>query len=283
MPRIVQSLLSPIELAARRGCIGGSDARKIMSGDPKAVEDLWLEKTGQAEPEDLSHVLVIAFGNALEDVNRHWFERTTGLVVTDEGKRFVHPEWPIATCTVDGMVESENAVFEAKFALPFHWSIEKSIEKHFAQCQHNMAVTGKSSIYLSVVTGGAQYAKVRLDADPFYQAALMEAERAFWRCVEEGRSPTPAKVEVPTVKLSELKVVDVSGLPCANKFAMHAADLIETDAAVKKHEKAKKALVALMPADAKEATGFGVKLTRTAKSIVTKIVAAKGPAQSEAA
>lgn len=282
MGRIVQSLLSPIELAARRGCIGGSDARKIMSGDPKAVEDLWLEKTGQAEPEDLSHILVIAYGNALEDVNRHWFERTTGLTVTDEGKRFVHPEWPIATCTVDGMVDPE-AVLECKFALPFHWSIEKSIEKHFAQLQHNMNVTGRPFCYLSVVTGGAQYAQVKIAADPFYQAALMDAERAFWRCVEEGRSPTPAKVDVPTVKLSELKFVDAKDLPCANEFADHAATLIETDAAVKKHEKAKKALVALMPADAKEATGFGVKLTRNAKSIVTKIVAAKGPAQSEAA
>ena len=43
----------------RRNFIGGSDARIIMGTDPSALQRLWREKRGEAEPEDLSGNLIV--------------------------------------------------------------------------------------------------------------------------------------------------------------------------------------------------------------------------------
>ena len=66
----------------RRGFIGGSDARVIMGSDEAALLRLWREKRGEAEPEDLSDNLIVQLGLVTEPLNRHWFERNTGHVIT---------------------------------------------------------------------------------------------------------------------------------------------------------------------------------------------------------
>ena len=43
----------------RRAFIGGSDARIIMGTDEAALIQLWREKRGEAEPDDLSGNLVV--------------------------------------------------------------------------------------------------------------------------------------------------------------------------------------------------------------------------------
>ena len=40
--------------------------------------------------------------------------------------------------TLDGIVEGTEAVFEAKFVLPWSFSEEDAAEKYMAQLQHNM-------------------------------------------------------------------------------------------------------------------------------------------------
>ena len=77
--------------ANRQGFIGGSDARIIMGADEKALLRLWREKRGEVEPEDLSGNLIVQLGNVTEQLNRHWYERNTGQVVTDVQRRVQHP------------------------------------------------------------------------------------------------------------------------------------------------------------------------------------------------
>jgi hypothetical protein len=48
----------------RRFFVGGSDARIIMGGDEAALVQLWREKRGEAEPEDLSGNLIVQLGRA---------------------------------------------------------------------------------------------------------------------------------------------------------------------------------------------------------------------------
>src|SRR5258707_7670452 len=71
----------------RRGFIGGSDARIIMGSDEAALLRLWREKRGEAEPEDLSDNLIVQLGLVTEPLNRHWFERNTGHVITQMQRR----------------------------------------------------------------------------------------------------------------------------------------------------------------------------------------------------
>ena len=125
----------------RRAFIGGSDARIIMGADEAALLRLWREKRGEAEPEDLSGNLIVQLGRVTEDLNRHWFERNTGQVVTDVQRRVRHPLVRYLAATLDGLVEGTGAVFEAKFMLPWTFSEEAAAEKYMPQLQHNMWVT----------------------------------------------------------------------------------------------------------------------------------------------
>ena len=102
----------------RRCFIGGSDARIIMGDDEAALLRLWREKRGEAEPEDLSGNLLVQLGIVTEALNRLWYERNTGQVVTAVQRRVQHPVIRFLAATLDGMVEGTGAVFESKFMLP---------------------------------------------------------------------------------------------------------------------------------------------------------------------
>ena len=140
--------------ADRRLFIGGSDARIIMSADETALIRLWREKRGEAEPDDLSDNLVVQLGVATEALNRTWYERNTGRAVTDVQRWARHPVHRWMAATLDGFVEDVDAVFEAKFMLPWSFSEEAAAEKHMAQLQHNMWVVNARTAALSIITGG---------------------------------------------------------------------------------------------------------------------------------
>jgi predicted phage-related endonuclease len=112
----------------RRSFIGGSDARIIMGNDEPNLVRLWQEKRGEREPEDLSGNLIVQLGTVTEDLNRRWYERSTGLTVKDTQKRIQHPvnKWMVAT--LDGMIEPSGAIFEAKFMLPWTFSEEAAVD-----------------------------------------------------------------------------------------------------------------------------------------------------------
>jgi predicted phage-related endonuclease len=140
----------------RRSFIGGSDARIIMGDDQGALLRLWREKRGEAEPEDLSGNLIVQLGSVTEDLNRQWYERQSGQVVTDVQRRVQHPVIRWMAATLDGVVEGTGAVFEAKFMLPWSFSAEAAAEKYMSQLQHNMWVTNARAAVLSIITGGGK-------------------------------------------------------------------------------------------------------------------------------
>ena len=120
----------------RRSFIGGSDARIIMGNNEAALLCLWKEKRGEVEPEDLSGDLLVQLGTVTEHLNRHWYEKNTGQVVTQVQRRVFHAVHRWMAATLDGRVATTGAVFEAKFMLPWNFSEEGAAEKHIAQLQH---------------------------------------------------------------------------------------------------------------------------------------------------
>ena len=184
----------------RRHFIGGSDARIIMGSDEAALLRLWREKRGEVEPEDLAGNLIVQLGTVTEHLNRHWYERNTGQVVTEVQRRVFHPVKRWMAATLDGMVEGTGAVFEAKFMLPWSFSEEGAAEKHMAQLQHNMWVTASRTAVLSIITGGGKWVEMTIPADPLYQHLLLTAEKRFWRCVETGEAASPVRRRAATAQ-----------------------------------------------------------------------------------
>src|ERR1700704_3323203 len=117
----------------RRSFVGGSKPRTIRASDESALPRLWREKRGEAEPEDLSDNLIVQLGSVTEELNRHWYERNTGQMVSAVQRRMFHPVKRWMAATLDGMVEGTGAVFEAKFMLPWTFSEEAAAAKHLAQ------------------------------------------------------------------------------------------------------------------------------------------------------
>jgi putative phage-type endonuclease len=250
----------------RRTFIGGSDARIIMGTDETALKRLWQEKRGEVEPEDLSGNLIVQLGQATEPLNRRWYERTTGQVVKDVQSWVRHPVIQWMAATLDGVVESTGAVFEAKFMLPWSFSEEAAAEKHMAQVQHNMWVTNSRLAALSVITGGGKWVEIKVAADPLYQHLLLMAEKKFWRCVESGEPPRLFGIEPPRARIEAVRIVDMS---TSNSWAEFAALFRNTRPAFLDHERAKTELKTLMPEDAKEAIGHGVRAKRSKSGAVS--------------
>ena len=251
---------------SRRCFIGGSDARIIMGDDEAALLRLWQEKRGEAEPEDLSANLVVQLGLATEDLNRRWYEVNTAHTLKDVQRRVQHPVNRWMGATLDGVVADTGAVYEAKFMLPWSFSEEAAAEKHMAQLQHNMWVINATTAVLSVITGGGKWVEIAVHADPLYQHLLLTAEKKFWRCVESGEPPRLFGVEAPRPRIEAVRVVDMSA---SNSWAEFAGVCCRTREAFLEHETAKAELKRLMPEDAKEAIGHGIRAKRSKSGAVS--------------
>ena len=250
----------------RRYFIGGSDARIIMGDDEAALIRLWREKRGEIEPEDLSGNLLVQLGLATEDLNRRWYEANTGQAVIDVQRKIRHPVLRWMGATLDGRVEGSDAVFEAKFMLPWSFSEEGAAEKHMPQLQHNMWCVAARTAVLSVITGGGKWMEILAHADPLYQHLIVTAERKFWRCVESGEPPRLFGVEPPKPRLEAVRIVDMTS---SNAWAEFAAVFTRTRQAHLQHEQAKAELKTLVPEDAKEAVGHGVRAKRSKTGAVS--------------
>jgi hypothetical protein len=250
----------------RRSFIGGSDARIIMGSDKAALIRLWREKRGEAEPEDLSGNLIVQLGVATEALNRAWYERNAGRAITNVQRRVKHSAIPWMAATLDGIVEGTEAVFEAKFMLPWSFSEEDAAEKHMAQLQHNMWVTHLRTSVLSIITGGGKWVEVTIPMDPLYLSVLVSAEKKFWRCVQSGETPHLINAEPPRPRIDAIRIVDMSA---SNSWADFAALFRRTRSAFLDHERAKSELKTLMPEDAKEAIGHGVRAKRSKSGAVS--------------
>jgi predicted phage-related endonuclease len=179
-----------------------------MGNDEAALVRLWQEKRGEVEPEDLSGNLIVQLGVATEELNRHWFELNTGQSVKDRQRRAVHPLIRWMAATLDGVIETTGAVFEAKFMLPWSFSEAAAVAKHMAQLQHNMRVIGAAEAALSIITGGGHWLSIRIPADPLYQHLLVTAERNFWRSVVTGEPPRLFLAEPPRPRVTAVRLVE---------------------------------------------------------------------------
>jgi predicted phage-related endonuclease len=237
-----------------------------MGDDEGALLRLWREKRGEVEPEDFSGNLIVQLGLATEDLNQRWYEANTGQILTDVQRQIRHPALRWMAATLDGRIEATGAVFEAKFMLPWAFSEEAAAEKYMPQLQHNMWVVAARSAVLSVITGGGKWVEITTHADPLYQHLIVTAERKFWRCVESGEPPRLFGVEPPKARIEAVRVVDMSA---SNSWAEFAGLYRSTRLAFLDHERSKSELKTLMPEDAKEATGHGIRARRSKSGAIS--------------
>lgn len=254
--------LTAQQINFRRHVIGGSDANTIMSGNTEAIMRLWEEKTGKRESEDLSHVLQVQLGAFTERFNVLWFQRETGRVVTHQGAEYLSMEHPIMACTLDGMTDNEQTVFEAKHVSAFA-KPDEVLAKYMPQLHHNMIVTNAKHAVLSVIFGNHKYETFEVDLDADYAAALIRAETEFWAAIEGDYPPVPVQPVAAPIK--PVRKADMNG---SNEWAFYAGEYADTYDSMKRNDNAVAQLKKLIEADVIEAFGHGLTAKRDKRGAI---------------
>lgn len=273
--------LSAEALANRRKYVQAGDADRIMRG---LYREVWREKVGLAEPEDLSSVLAVQMGSFTEPLNLAWCMKQTGReIVYYSGNRFMREAWaemtghfmsdpnelqvsrqyPWMACNLDGMTmtaRGDRCVIDAKHV---GRADDPMILRYTAAGTHQATVMGCDFWALSVFIGNSKWEYIEQEIDPSYQAELISRTREFWNYVERGVEPEDLSVQAlppkPQPRLRELHIPISSAdevyealmrqnnwLPAA---IINARVIAETDGAAKRHAIARKDFGALVPPD----------------------------------
>lgn len=179
-------------LAVRNQGIGGSDASVIMGLNPyKSAYQLWLEKRGVADPEDLTGNPYIYWGQKNEANIASWFQEETGKKIRRLGT-LQNREKPFLLANVDRMVTGENAGLEIKTAGVSQykkWKDDEIPDSYYCQCLHYMAVTGADYWYIAVLLGGNDAKWKRIERNEEDIRVLIEEETKFWEMVKTNTPP----------------------------------------------------------------------------------------------
>lgn len=194
-------------LKERKG-IGGSDSAAIIGENPwKNNVDLWLEKTGQKQQEEISDNPAIVFGNQAEPLIRKLFEidHPEMKVFYEENNLFRNDRFPFAHASLDGWLEDEKGrkgILEIKTS-----TISRSSQSekwrgrvpnnYYCQILHYMMVLEADFAILRAYirypygTFNAQMNEYRVEREDVEEEIeyLEEKEREFWKYVESRQEP----------------------------------------------------------------------------------------------
>jgi len=246
----------------RMKVIGGSEANILMGGDDVKIMHLWRQKIGEVGQDDLSDILPVQMGLFTEPLNRYWYEKQTGHVITNINETRISMDYPFMGCTLDGLTYKGRAVWDAKHTSAFA-KAEEVIQRYKPQMFHNMICCGLDAAVISVFYGNHKWEEIDFDWDEEYAQSLISREEEFWYCVQNKIEPV---IVAPKYDGPVERKVDMTG---NNAWASAASDFIKTLPIAKSHESSKKLIKELIEPDVKEAYGHGIIASRASNGAIT--------------
>ncbi len=205
--------------ALRSRYIGGSDAAAVVGLNAySSPYSLWAEKTGRVP--GFEGNLATEVGTYLEEFVAQKFADETGKKVRRANASFFNSDYPWAIANIDREIVGEDAGLEIKTTDSLNLSKFRGGEyptNYYAQMVHYMAITGKQRWYLAVLIGNKDFRWFVLDRNEAEIDALMNAEKEFWRLVEEDVPPEIDGTQATTAAVkaiytdSEESTVDLTG------------------------------------------------------------------------
>ena len=197
-------------LEARKNYIGGSDASCIVGMNPyKTNVELWEEKTGRRQPEDISAKTFVKYGTEAEKYLRELFKLDFPQYEAKyiENNLFLNDWYPFAHASLDGWLEEEETgrkgILEIKTT-----NILQSMQKekwnhripdnYFIQCLHYLAVTNFDFVILKAQLKFDYDGEIFLNTKHYYIDRtevtedikyLMEEEQKFYEHILSGEQP----------------------------------------------------------------------------------------------
>ena len=253
--------------------VGGSDINTLTSGNAERIHNLYLRKRGELDPDDLSTVWPVLLGHITEELNLEWCQYKNGFEIINRQAVLVSKKHPIMRCTLDGSVpkyRGKQAVIDAKFTMgrPMageEWRdvIPRLCKQYSPQLHRNAYLleetTGKKCPYglLSIIRAGNEPTLHEIKIDPLYQAELIGLANYFMGCVEMGVAPTELPISEAPVPPEETVPVSMDGNP---HWKQWADVYVQTVGAMDACKKAETQIKKLVPKNASEAFGHGIKV-----------------------
>lgn len=196
-------------LQARKNTIGGSDASAVVGMNPyKSNVGLWLEKTGQVTPEDISDKSYVKFGTEAEPLMRELFKLDFPEydVFYEENNLFLNEKYPWGHYSADGWLKDQKGrfgLFENKTTEILRsmqkekWN-QKIPDNYYVQLVHGFLITEAEftvmKARLKSVIDGLPYIQIRhylierseVEEDIEF---LKSSESNFWYCVQNKKCP----------------------------------------------------------------------------------------------
>ncbi|WP_286209323.1 YqaJ viral recombinase family protein [Dubosiella newyorkensis] len=249
-------------LADRRVGIGGSDAGVILGYSPyKSPYTLWAEKCGLIDDE-VPDNYYMRDGRDIEEIVAKRFAEEEDVKVSKSTYSYQSEEHPFMLGNIDRWIKRGKIGLEIKTM-----DVRKRINldggdippQYYAQCVHYMAVTGAEEWWIAIWQYGQPLRKYCIKRDEEEIQALIEAEEAFWKCVETGTPPEidgsestseTLKQLHPTAEDQELTLIRSEEAEQWKSFDQHIKDVKEK---LKLLENEKKAIENTFKADMEDA------------------------------
>jgi hypothetical protein len=251
-------MLSPLQLAAREGCVTGSFLPRLMSGDEAAIYREWQRLVGDPAwtEEDLSESWPVQFGSYLEPFALSWHQHKTGRELSHRGEVVQHPQRPYFCCTLDAYRADDATVIDAKALGPWR-KIDEAISYYTPQLVGQRACMTADRAALLICHGGQEPEEHAVEWDADYEQKVWEMVDRFWNCVETLTEPIPQAPVAPPVK--PVKTYSMEG---DNLWASEAVVWLDNHQAARLAQTAEKELKGLVPGDARRCWGHGVEILR---------------------
>ncbi len=257
--------LTPQQQAAREGKLTASRVGVLMGGSERDVLNLWHEMVGDPAyvPVDFDNYWPVQLGIVTENLSLDWYARRTGHPVTRRGEVVIASRAEWAAATLDGWDDFIDEPIECKH-VGGRERREVVVGRYQPQFHWIMGVTDRKNICLSVIEGANEPALVSIPLDQTYADELWRRAEVFMKCVENLTPPVDIAPIAPPI--IPAKTYDMAA---SNAWAEQASKWLKHRDAAKSFDKAVSELKALIPADAKIASGHGISASINKKGAVS--------------
>lgn len=187
----------------RRKYIGGSDIAVVMGMSRwKTPLKLWLEKTGQAEPDDLSQVEAVQLGSELEEFVAQKFAKESGKQVRKQSKMYVHKDYPFMAAHIDRLITGTDEILECKTCGSHkkeEWEGDGIPREYILQVTWYLGITGKKKAYIAVLIGGQSFKYKEIEFDKELFDVMVDMAKEFWIAVETKTPPAVSASDNPVI------------------------------------------------------------------------------------
>lgn len=192
--------MSNIDLAERKNFVGASEVASLFGVGFASRWELWLQKTGRIEPEDLSANEHVQAGKFLEPAIASWAADKWGMKIRKVRRYCPHPHIKGFGASLD--YESQEG---ALIPVEIKWSgfaregdgwiiegdeIKDAPLRYLLQVQAQMACTGAAYAWL-ILLSGSKICRMKIDMHRETVARIENEVEEFWLSVEQAKEPKP--------------------------------------------------------------------------------------------